>query len=271
MVTNRGLTIEVFPLRGEAGSDRQSLSFVSLNCMQQQQRSQAIYAGVFATLEEIASESWARTTVTTRADNVSTQDLIAVELESISHDDYVRWSPEKLTRPALPMDEQTGKQVYIRPLYTPRGADQGVESFLIPAMPLLRRYYSISDQFLCRPDYSLLDEQEHTRCWKVTLQQGQSMAALLFKCALNNGEQRFALILRAPQHSISMDILVPDINAALSFQEEMANYSKIPHELRDDSNRKFMSLWGMSNVLVVLRRRKVGPGKNVHIVDIIFT
>lgn len=97
------------------------------------------------------------------------------------------------------------------------------------------------------------------------------MAALLFTSGRYDGQQRFALILRAPQHSVSMDILIPDINAALSFQEEMANYSKIPHELRDDSNRKFMSLWGMSNVLVVLRRRKVGPGKNVHIVDITFT
>ena len=273
MVTNRGLTMEVFPLLEEADSHRKSFAFVSLNCMQQQQGDQAVYAAGFAKLEEIASGLRAPTTITTRADNASTQNLIAVELESISRDVYVRWSPEKLTRPALPMNDQTGRQVYIRPLYTPRGADQGEVSFLIPAMPLLRRNFSISDQFLCRPERSFWDGSEGERCWKVTLQQGQIMAALLFTSGQYDGQQRIALILRAPQHSesVSIDILFPDVNAALSFQEEMANYSKIPHELRDDSNRKFMWLWGIGMVLVVLRRRKVGPGKNVHIVDITFT
>lgn len=125
-------------------------------------------------------------------------------------------------------------------VYTPRKPDQDVESFLVHAGPLLRRGFEISDQFMCRPQW---DEPRHKRRRKGTLQRNQSLAALLFDS--ETYQKRVALILCAPQRSVSIDVLVPDTDAPLSFHEEMVNYNEMSHKPGDGSDGMRKSLGGL--------------------------
>ena len=150
LATNRGLAIKVFLLLAEAGFDRRCFAILLLHVIRQQDEFHVLNEGSIANLEELASIVPARASDKTWSDFSYSQKLIAVELESESRDDYVRWAPKKLTGANLPTtNEIKGRQICIRSLYTPRKLDQYIETFLIPAVPVLKRKFSISDQSLC--------------------------------------------------------------------------------------------------------------------------
>lgn len=195
-VTNRGLGIEIFAGKNNATpfiSDG-GVSFVPLNCIRQRDSGTA-----------------------------SVQQLVAIELECVSGDNFVRSSPGHLISPSWHIDVGCARMVYVRPLYTFCNPHEQQSSFFINVSSLSRRGLSILETYGCQPEQHLWDGPQDERCWRITIEGRHHLVALLMQSSLNNLLPLFAVILRATKNNKpSIDLIV--LPTDHSFQRIMDEY-----------------------------------------------
>ena len=198
-VTNRGLAIEVFASKENAATimSNWGISFIPLNCGRQP------------------------------GSGAAPDQQLVIELENISRDEFVRSSPGQLSPPMWPINVNSTRLVYVRPLYTLYDPDEQLPSFLIKASSVLERGFSISDTYDCEVERFLWSVPPHERpCemfWRITHGRGQGIAAVLLKSNHYGAHrQLFGIIFHTAESSSRIDLIVP--LSAQSFQWQMDTY-----------------------------------------------
>ena len=232
-ITNRGLAIQVFDNKdGESPYiSKWGISLLSLNC-------------------GLLPESFV-------ASVHQVQQLIAIDLDQRSRDEFFRSSPGQLNLTMWPADVSRTRLIYIRPIYTLCDIYHPQHLFFIKASPMVNRGFWVPDSYCCQPERAILEDEN---CWKVTFGRDQSFAALLFK----NTQQMLGLILRAHKTSGSIDLIA--LSTAQTFQEAM-EYRRMIKFPRDVANPISRELKNNRRVSVILRTRRVLRNEWQHVVE----
>ena len=185
---------------------------------------------------------------------------LAVELENISPDIFVRSSPGLLCPPMWSVNALSPKLVYVRPIYLSYDAHDELNSFFISASSLWSCKLWIADHYNCHPEIVWEEDQ---RYYKVT--PGGRCAALMLN---DRALVTFGLVFREAIEIPSIDIFVHSKDQ--TFQSSMHEYkyghtSFLPSQEKDIVTTRLQdNRW----VTGTLRRKTVGPGERQFFVDI---
>ena len=198
MVTNRGLAIEALASRNSSSTsilDRK-FAFLPLNCG--------------------------------HALDCFLVNEIAIGLEKVSRDEFVRFSPgeldslwpEELHRLQRQIDKRSVRLVYVRPTFIPCISHEQRLSLFIDSSSLSKRKLYIAGSYGCLPELRCcaLSNEE---VWRITLRSGESFAATLIESELSGGP-RFGIMIRAAESELSLSLIA--LSIAENFHEVMDGY-----------------------------------------------
>ena len=201
-VTNRGLAIEIFTDESVGGKAEVastmtsfSMSSLPLNCGRQSESAKA------------------------------SVEQLAIELENVGRDAFVRSSPGQLRR--LQYNMSVRSLVYICSMYKYKLSLH--HSFFINTLSLWNRGLWISDTYNCQPERYHWDAPPHARFWRFTPRSGQDIAAVLLEGNRDGNRQRFGIIFHAAEYTVGIDLMAP--STAESFQMEMTDNKYFPTNL----------------------------------------
>ena len=193
-VTNRGLAIEALTSKFYQSTFilDQRFTFLPLNCRRQLQSGQVV------------------------------ADQLAIELERISRDDFVRFSPGQLNTPRLPNDTHSlGSSlglVYVRTGYVPRNSHEQRLSFFIDESSLSRCGLSIFDRYDCDCEQQW-DALPNETLWRVTLGSCESFATVLLQGNSCVNRHLFGIIIWGAKSTLRISLRAP--SSAENFHEEI--------------------------------------------------
>ena len=202
-VTNRGLAIEAlvsWDNRSTFILDRR-FTFLPLNC------------GIWPTVSD-------------------RDEKLAIGLEKVSRDEFVRFSPGELEPQPLwrenlerlrQHDKLSMGLVYIRPGFIPCISHEQRLSLFIDESSLLDRKLSIYDKYNCRPDLQC-SALSNEKLWRITLGSGESFAAILLKGHLQNDGQLFGMMIHAAESKLSLSLIA--LSRAQYFDVEMNKHKR---------------------------------------------
>ena len=233
-VTNRGLAIQAFA-SWDGGStfvlDRR-LTFLPLNCRRQ------------LAWRRILSEQ------------------LAIGLEKVSRDEFVRFSPGQLHSPLRQIDKRSVGLVYVRPGFIPRISHEQRLSLFIDESSLSKRNLWICDSYNFQPK---LDRgaPSNERLLRITLGGGERFAAILLR---DDAWQKFGIMIQAAESKLSISLIVP--SSAQNFHKEMDE-----HERRQDYHSSAhpapIRLHDNRWVSMALRERQVGVGQKHYLAEFV--
>ena len=236
MVTNRGLAIETLHSRDGSSTfvlDRR-FAILPLNCGRQ--------PGIGYVRDE--------------------DDQLAIGLENVSRDEFVRFSPGELDR--LPW-EDTGsvRLAYVRPGFIPYDSHGQRLSLFIDGSSLSKCMLIIADCYHCSMESQRGIASGETLV-RITLRHGESFAALL---SYHSGEY-LGIIIRAAESTLSISLI--EVSSLQNFDREMDEY-KCRQIHPSSADPAPFRLKDCSCVSVALREKKVGASQKHFLAEFVLT
>ena len=255
MVTNRGLAIEAScdscDSRSTSILDRR-FAFLPLNCKRNRP------------MDDFP--------------NILIVNQLAIRLEKVSRDEFVRFSPGQLDTPSALINRNTRSLglVYIRPGFVSCISHEPRLSLFIDPSP---RFIDPSSLSKYNPSFRLLDsygclpEQQWTSLtdetlWRITLGSGHKFAAILLQSHDPSIGQRFAIMVHVTESKISISLIT--VSLFINFYELMD-----AHERRQDCDcsahpapiRLQNNCW----VSMALREKQVGLSQKHYLAEFVPT
>lgn len=238
-VTNRGLAIESFvssPNRPMSILDRRFI-FLPLNCIHG------------------------------RASASNLRRQLAIGLERVSQDEFVRFSPGQLDYPQHYADRRNVALLYIRPGFMSSVAHKTRLSLFIDSSSLSTRNLFIQGSYNCRPERQWCAQSNET-LERITLGSGERFAAILLEGFHQSRQRSFVIMMRAAQSNLDISLIALD--SAQDFLEVMDkhscsrdnHFSAHPAPIRLHNNR-----W----VSMALTENQVGLGQTHYLAEFVPT
>ena len=228
-VTNRGLAIEIFASKDKAFVTDEGFAFVPLNCARWWDSSSA------------------------------PSHNLAIKLDHISPDNFVRSSPQELDSPNLSIDKSSSRLVYIHPFYVACDPHELQHSFIIDTSSIIKRgnpftkLYGLQTQQLRRGG-------PYARLRRVTIGERKKFVALGWRCHHMDAWREYGLILSAYNGDVGINVIL--LSKDQNFGKEMGEYENRQRYISSTSIPTQIStqIHDYFSVTVSLKSEEVAPG-----------
>ena len=244
-VTNRGLAIEALASRDSSSTsilDRR-FAYLPLNCG--------------------------------RALNRFLVEALAIELEKVSRDEFVRSSPgkldsvwhEDLDRLQRQIEQRSVGLVYVRPTFTPCISHEPRLSLFIDSSSLSKRELCIMNTYNCRVELQCCALSNETLL-RFTLRSGESFAATLIESELDIGGPRFGIMIHAAESELSLNLIA--LSTTEKFFEDMDEHKR-RRDYHSSARPAPIRLRNNQWVSMALVGKTVGVGKTDYLAEFVPT